>query len=215
MLRRAVLASFTTVFVTVALSVPVGADETDGTTTTDDVGRTHNHVQLINRQDGNLRHKGRIAIAEEADGVVDNTNLALAFASCTDCRTAAAAIQVIVLEAQASDVRPANAAVAVNANCLRCQTYAYAKQVMLSPFHAVTISDAARAQLKALDRRVDELVASSLAFPDLSAQLNAITAEVVAIVQGEVDRSAAALSTELQSTELQPTELQAWDGEVA
>jgi hypothetical protein len=205
MLRRALLASFTTLFVTTALSVPAGADEAGDAAATDDIGRTHNHLQVINRQDGNLRHKGRIAIAEEADGVVDNTNLALAFGSCTDCRTAAAAIQVIVLEARASDVRPANAAVAVNADCLRCQTYAYAKQVMLSPFHAVTISDEARARLKVLERRVDELVASTLAFPDLSAQLNAVTAQVVAIVQGEIDQSAPSPSTELQE----------WDGEVA
>lgn len=213
MLRRGLFASFIAVFAAAGLVpanvLPAGAEEV--TDTDDAIGRPYNHVQVLNRQDGQLRTKGKIAVAEESDGVVDNTNTALALASCTDCRTAAAAIQVIILETQASDVQPGNAAVAVNAGCLRCMTFAYAHQVMLSPFHPVTISDAARGQLKELDRRLDALLAvPDTPFDVLDQQLDALAAQVESVVQAEIDRSAAAVAAPAA-----PATWNEWDGELA
>lgn len=213
-MQRRVLASFIAVLVTIGLSgataLPAGTEEVEAA---DEVGRTHNHVQVINRQDGAQRYRGSIAVAEESDGVVDNSNLALAFASCTDCRTAAAAIQIVVLEARASDVRPANAAVAVNAGCLRCMTFAYAKQVLLSPFQPVTIGREARANLRALGREVDALLAADLPFPELDAALDAVATRVEAVVQAEIDRSIATATA--ASVADWPASSETWDGEVS
>jgi putative peptide zinc metalloprotease protein len=192
MLRRRVLASFAVVLATVCLvALPAGADVVVGAGGGDDGG--NNHVTGVNRQDGLQRSKGRVAIAEEGGATVDDENRAIAFASCTDCRTVAAAIEVVVVEGEVHDFRPANVAAAVNVECLRCMTFAYAKQVVLTPYQPVTIGADALERIKAVDRRVDELIATGgVAFDDLRAQLDVLAGEVVAIVQGEIDRSTAA-----------------------
>ena len=68
---------------------------------------------------------------------------------------------------------------------------------------------AARADLRALDREVDALLAADLPFPELDAALHAIATRVEAVVQAEIDRSITA------ATATAPVSTQTWDAELS
>ncbi len=87
------------------------------------------------------------------------------------------------------DFRPENAAVALNENCLRCQTFAYARQTVLNPGRPVKIGDAAQAKINAIDKRMRQLAASSEPFDKLAAGLDGLTLDLVGVIQGEVRRA--------------------------
>src|SRR4051812_34094171 len=80
----------------------------------DDAGRENNVVAVVNRLDGKTRDKSHLAIVEDGDGTILEQNVAFAHASCTDCRTVAVAVQVVIVIGSPPDFRPLNAAIAQN-----------------------------------------------------------------------------------------------------
>src|SRR6059058_3313982 len=80
----------------------------------DEAGGGNNVVMVVNHEDGALRSRASAAVAQYPGP------------------TAAAAVQVIIQDGTATDVQPANAAIALNENCNFCQTFAYANQVLLT-----------------------------------------------------------------------------------
>lgn len=91
-------------------------------------GGAHNIVQVINQQDTSFKSDGRIEVKEIPGDNVGPVNEAYAYSSCTNCKTLAVALQIIVRNANAHNVQPQNAAVAVNFQCHSCQTGAIAIQ---------------------------------------------------------------------------------------
>jgi putative peptide zinc metalloprotease protein len=70
--------------------------------------------------------------------VVDETNSAVAFASCTDCQTTAIAIEIVLVEGSPSTYTPTNQAIAINYECQLCLTFAAAYQFVIQgtgPMH--------------------------------------------------------------------------------
>ena len=131
-------------------------------------GENDNVVVVRNHQPGAFRWRARSAIAHDPGPSATNQNVAYAYASCTDCRTVAVAVQVVVLEGPVTDFRPANAAVAVNDSCLRCQTYAYGHQVVLSAGRMVELSADAEQRVDQLDHQMDQVAASSEGFDQMT-----------------------------------------------
>jgi putative peptide zinc metalloprotease protein len=152
-------------------------------------GASNNIVNVVNRSDGASRVRARSAVPQVDGSTVDNTNIASAYASCTDCRTVAVAVQVVVVEGQVTDFEPGNAAVALNENCLRCQTFAYARQEVLSPGTPVELSDDAVAAIRDLQDQIQSVAQSDEDFAQMSADLDGLTEQVVSVVQGEIDRA--------------------------
>jgi len=86
---------------TAALAVPAGAQSQDNT------------AVAVNKKDGKSVFKLAFSV-KKATGDVDATNTAVAYSSCTDCKTVAAAIQVVLVSDVGSSVTPQNMAVAIN-----------------------------------------------------------------------------------------------------
>ena len=173
--------------VVVALAVVLGtpaAHADDGVR-----GAANNVVNVVNRTDGNTRVQARTAVPEVDTPTVDNTNVASAYASCTDCRTVAVAVQVVLVEGPVTDFEPGNAAVALNENCLRCQTFAYARQEVLSPGAPVNIGDDAAAAIRDLQGRIQDVASSDEGFAQMSADLDGLTDQLVSVLQAEIDRA--------------------------
>jgi putative peptide zinc metalloprotease protein len=63
---------------------------------------------------------------------VTSRNEALAYASCRDCRSIAAAFQVVYVVGRSPVVTPVNLAVAANHGCERCVTHAVANQLVVT-----------------------------------------------------------------------------------
>ncbi|MEY2455416.1 MAG: putative peptide zinc metalloprotease protein [Acidimicrobiaceae bacterium] len=150
-----------------------------------------NKVFVQNTSDGATRVKAKAMVAEDRGPTVAPENAATAYASCTDCRTVAVAVQVVIVVGPASDSRPTNSAIAVNYQCLRCQTFAYANQVLVNAADEVELSDAAERRLGELRQEIARVASSSETFDQMSADLDGLTQQMVTVVQDEVNRAGA------------------------
>jgi putative peptide zinc metalloprotease protein len=169
-----------------AVGAPIArADDDEG------FGGHNNVVKVVNQTDGATRTRSRVGVPEVGGETVDNQNVASAYASCTDCRTVAVAVQVVVVEGDVTTFTPGNAAVAVNESCLRCQTFAYARQEVLTPGTQVSISGIAQNRIQQLQWRIDSVSESDEAFDQMTTDLDNLTEELVGVVQGEIDRAGA------------------------
>ena len=152
----------------------------------DDGGGANNIVQLHNNQDGAAKERGKTSITEDQGSTVDNSNIALAEASCTDCRTVAVAVQAVIVSGDVTVFTPGNAAVAVNDGCVRCATFAYARQELLQTDGPFVLSNDAREQAAAVSDQIRALAASDESFSALSADLDALTDQLVSILETDI-----------------------------
>jgi hypothetical protein len=108
-----------------ALGVP-------GTALADDPGcGTANCAVAINQTDNSSLFDFAFAIRHVMGDVVDQENAAVAISSCTSCQTTAIAIEIVLVEGDATTVTPNNAAAAANVDCTLCDTFASAYQFVV------------------------------------------------------------------------------------
>ncbi len=155
----------------------------------DDGGDGNNTAIVENYKDGAFRSRARVDLEHERGPTVDNENVAIAYSECTDCRTVAVAVQAIIIEGDVNDFRPGNAAAAANVNCLRCQTFAFARQEVLLADRKVPLSDDAEARYDSIQQQIRDVSRSDASFDDLTVQLDSLVDELVAVLQAEVDRA--------------------------
>ena len=149
----------------------------------------NNVVYVRNQVNGASLTRARASVAHDPGPTVANDNEAVAYASCTDCRTVAAAVQIVLVEGPTNDFRPTNVALALNEGCVRCATFAFARQVVLSPGTHVEIGEQAEVQIQGIQGQISAVAASAESFPDMTADLDGLTEQLVAVVQGEVQRA--------------------------
>lgn len=158
-------------------------------------GGPKNVVMVVNEADDSTRSSARVAFSSDHDRFVHEENVAVARASCTDCRTAAVAIQLVLKDGQVVSDQPRNAAVAVNTACTACVTFAYARQWVQPTDHPVIISVGARARLQELEQQVDEVaqsVQSAETVDDLvvlEEALDALADQMIDVLEQEIGAS--------------------------
>ncbi|MFN2491127.1 MAG: hypothetical protein ABR529_15630 [Actinomycetota bacterium] len=91
-----------------------------------------NTALAINTKDGSALFKLAFKVHRTMNGVVDQSNAAVAYASCEDCQTVAVAIQIVLVTGDADVVSPENLALALNEGCTSCDTLAFAYQYVTS-----------------------------------------------------------------------------------
>lgn len=147
-----------------------------------DGGGANNIVTVVNHDNGSTRIEGHAAVAVDEGPSVANRNIAQARASCVGCRTEAAAIQVVVVVGSPDRVAPQNEALALNQGCQSCQTFAYARQVLVYASHRVDLGQTER-QVHQVDAQVAQELASGQAFGQMASGLDSLAAQLVADVQ--------------------------------
>lgn len=90
-----------------------------------------NTAVAVNTKDGSAVFKLAFAVHHVMNGVVDQSNAAVAAASCTDCTTIAIAIEIVLVESTPTVVAPQNIAIAYNDQCSLCVTVADALQFVI------------------------------------------------------------------------------------
>jgi putative peptide zinc metalloprotease protein len=179
-LRRALVAlSFATLGV-LALASPASAQA--------QFGEDDNHAVAINTEDGASVFRIAFSVRWVTDGVVDQTNAAVALASCVDCQTVALAFQVVFVQGSANTVTPENLALAYNEQCVACVTYASATQVVLGVDGPVRLTGEGWRRLADFHRSLRELedAAPTLTVSQLNAQVQAAKQELLSILATEV-----------------------------
>jgi putative peptide zinc metalloprotease protein len=167
-------------------SDPGGSTQTSG-----DVGgggSVNNEVVLLNLTDGRFAHRARFGTARVTGGDVTNTNSAAATSSCSDCRTVAVAVQIVLVMRDSAYIAPRNQAVAINNSCLRCESYALAYQYVVSTGGIVHFTPEGQQRLAELEAQISHLTASDLGFLELEARIDAIVEQMWSVVDEEVVR---------------------------
>ena len=141
-----------------------------------------NQAAAFNTTDDSVTYDVAFALVWATGDEVLNVNEAHAYASCSNCVTVAVAFQVVLIMDHARVVVPQNLAVAANYECYQCITAAIANQLVLS-----VEETPGEEQLLALGDVWGRLTQfgqtiTSYSLAQISAQLEAFQAEIVAIL---------------------------------
>lgn len=141
-----------------------------------------NAAIAINTKDGSTVFKVAFAIRHVMSDVVDESNGAVAYASCTDCTTVAIAIEIVLVESNPSVVTPTNLALAYNELCSLCVTVAEAYQFVLGTGGVVHFDADGNRILAEIRRRLERLKHANLTLSELQAELDAIKAQILDVL---------------------------------
>lgn len=165
----------------------------------DDLQDGGNNVVQAKTQSGTalVQERAKVKVTQDPSSDVEDTNVAVAQStSCTDCRTVAAAIQIVIVEnPHVTTYQPQNGAAAVNDSCLRCATAAFARQIVLTPYHAVHLSESTREQIHEANDEADRIVESNADFPTMSAEIKDLASRLAATVQSDIDNQSSTPSS--------------------
>ncbi len=151
-------------------------------------GTIHNHVVVKNFSDGRVASRVGTGIARVTGDSPQNQNAAVAASSCTDCRTVAVAVQIVLVQRpDASVIAPQNYAMAINQECVRCETFAAAYQYVVTTEGLVHFTPEGNQRLAAIQNELRGLVATDgIPFPELDARVSALVQQMWAVVDNEL-----------------------------
>jgi putative peptide zinc metalloprotease protein len=132
----------------------------------------------VNTKDGTTVFKVAFAIRHVMGDVVDQTNGAVAYASCTDCAAVAVAFEIVLVEGDPSTVTPTNIAIAMNENCDTCVAVAEAYQFVLGTGGLVHFDSEGNKILSEIRRELHSLRKEDLTLEQLQAKLDDIAARI-------------------------------------
>lgn len=117
---------------------------------------------------------------------VDQSNAAVAYASCTECETIAISIQALLVMTDASVVTPENLALAMNVDCFECQTLASAYQFVFGFGEPIRFTDEGARQVADIRRRLQQLRTSGLSIIEVQNAVDGLMQEFATVLQNEV-----------------------------
>ena len=141
-----------------------------------------NAAVAVNTKDGSSIFKFAFNIHHSMGEVVDNTNAAVAYASCEECTTIAVAIQVILVMGDPEVVTPTNLALALNYECTLCYTMASAYQFVLSTDGPVHFTAEGNRTIAELRNQLRELLKSGASIEEIAAQLDVIVDQLAEVL---------------------------------
>jgi putative peptide zinc metalloprotease protein len=142
----------------------------------------------VNTRDGASVFRLAFSIKKVAGDVVDNSNAAVAFASCDSCRTVALSIQVVLVTGNPDTVTPENVALAFNVDCTSCETLASAYQWVLSTDEEnVRFSPEGRLAINEIRKGLRELGQSDLPVDELQARVHQLMIRLGEVLRTELE----------------------------
>lgn len=141
-----------------------------------------NAAIAVNTKDGTTVFKVAFAIRQVMNGVVDQTNAAVAYASCTDCAAVAVAFEIVLVESNPTVVTPTNVAIAINESCTTCVAVAEAYQFVLGTGGAVHFDSEGNKILAGIRKELRSLRKEDLTLAGLQAKLDDIAARIADVL---------------------------------
>jgi putative peptide zinc metalloprotease protein len=140
----------------------------------------------VNTKDGTTVFKVAFAIRHVMNGVVDQTNAAVAYASCTECASVAISFEIVLVESNPTVVTPTNIAFAFNENCTLCVAVAEAYQFVLGTGGAVHFDAEGNRLLAQIRHELRSLRKEDLTLEQLQATLDSIAARIEDILNNHL-----------------------------
>lgn len=145
-----------------------------------------NAAVAINTKDGTSIFRVAFKIARVNREIVDQSNAAAAWASCTDCQAIAAAFQIVLIFSDPDVVKPTNLALAVNWECTSCIAFASAYQWVLTTGGPVHFTAEGNSELAAIRQRLHELSQLDLTLDELIAELQMLADRIKVVLENEM-----------------------------
>jgi putative peptide zinc metalloprotease protein len=140
----------------------------------------------VNTKDGSSLLRFAFAIRRITGEVVDQTNAAVAYASCTDCQTTAIAIEILLVEGSPDTFTPTNIAVAINESCSGCETFAAAYQFVAQSSGPVRFTAEGWVAIKDIRLAIKDLADQNLAPADLDAALKDLMGKLADVLANDL-----------------------------
>jgi putative peptide zinc metalloprotease protein len=172
--RRARLLAAFLVALVLALAPPAGAQDAGTNGNAGD-----NAAIAVNTKDGASVFKLAFAVTRTMGEVVDNQNAAVAYSSCTACKTVAIAVQVVLVMGDPDTFTPENVAIAINQDCTACETFAAAVQIVIGVgSDLVRLTGEGRHRIAEIRKALRDLGKSDLPFDQLAAEVRRLSGEL-------------------------------------
>lgn len=140
----------------------------------------------VNTHDESSIFRLAFTIRRVTGDVVDETNAAVAYASCEDCRTVAIAIQILLVQSDPAIVSPENLSLAINENCTMCDTFASAYQIVLGDGTRLRFTAAGAQAIAEIRRELQALRNQDLSDDELDSRLDAIYHRLKGVLDSEL-----------------------------
>jgi putative peptide zinc metalloprotease protein len=148
--------------------------------------KADNSAIAINTHDGSSVFRFAFAIRHVGGDVVDETNSAVAFASCTDCQTTAIAIEIVLMEGSPSTYTPINQAIAINYECQMCLTFAAAYQFVIQGTGPMHFTGAGYRDLERIAQAIRDLQKQNLSPFELRSALDPLIVNLKELLANEL-----------------------------
>jgi putative peptide zinc metalloprotease protein len=145
-----------------------------------------NAAVAINTKDGTSIFRVAFKIARVNKDIVDNSNAAASWASCTDCEAIAAAFQIVLIFSDPEVVTTSNIALAINWECTACVAFASAYQWVLTTGGPVHFTAAGNQALAEVRQRLHELSKLDLTLEQLIAELQTLADVIAGVLENEL-----------------------------
>jgi putative peptide zinc metalloprotease protein len=160
-----------------------------------------NAAVAINTQDGSSIFKLAFSIRRVTGDVVDETNTAVAYNECEQCRAVAVAIQIVLVVGSPSVVTPGNVAVAVNYQCTLCESLAMAYQFVIGVPADFHFTGHAMSEIREIRREIWKLRKEDLTIAELRERIDALAQRLRVLIRGEIERHEARAKRERDERE--------------
>jgi putative peptide zinc metalloprotease protein len=166
-----------------------------------------NAAIAINTKDGTTVFKVAFAIRHVMSDVVDETNAAVAYNSCSDCAAVAIAVEIVLVESNPSVVSPQNLSIAINENCTSCVAVAEAYQFVVGgdtgPVHFDSDGNRILAEIR---RELHRLKQEDLTLDQLQARLDSMSARIADVLANHLVPAGSPKQTKGEQTTTTTTE---------
>jgi putative peptide zinc metalloprotease protein len=180
-LRRRILVLLAALVVAAA---PAGVARGDDESPANDTST--NAAVAVNTKDGSTVFDVAFAIRRVMGPVVDETNIAYAYASCQQCTSVAIAFEIVLVQGPVTTFTPQNAAVAINDQCTLCTTVAQAYQFVVTTDGAVEFDKYGWEVMRDVRHELDRLKNEDLTPAEMQARLDALRDRVVDVLQNHL-----------------------------
>lgn len=149
-----------------------------------------NQAVAINTEDGSSLFRFAFDVHRTVNDVVDETNVAISYASCESCQTVALAIQIVLVASDATTVTPQNVAIAINEECTTCETMASAYQFVIGVGGPLKIDSQGRRTIARVRNAFLELgrqiEAGELTAAEIEQKIVALVADIENVIENHV-----------------------------
>lgn len=145
-----------------------------------------NSAVAVNTRDGATIFRFAFSVRQVMGEVVDQSNTAVAYASCEECQTVAIAVQMLLVSGSPDEVTPTNLAVALNEECQDCQTLAAAYQFVFGTGEELRFTAEGRRKIADIRRRFLGLRQQDLSIEETQARTDELADELRQVLASEV-----------------------------